>query len=90
MKKLTKKENNVKDVEFAVWFAQILRKDMLEDGANSSDWNINIDKILKHLDEIKKLNPSNRYKFLMYMHEKDIITPTEQGKKQLAKLMKTN
>jgi hypothetical protein len=74
---------NVKDVEFAVWFAQALRKDMIEDGANLSDWNINIDKIVEHSEEIKKLNPSNRYKFLMFLHENDIITPTEQGKRVL-------
>jgi len=72
-----------KDIEFAVMFASMLRKDMIENGEHMDEWNLSIDKIVEHADKIRKLNPSNRVKFLLFMHEKDIITPTEKGKKEL-------
>lgn len=76
-----------RDVNFAFMVAPLLRQTLRDEGTNMDEWDVNIDKIVEHADAIRKLNPSNKFKFMMFLHEKDIITPSDQGKKKLEKII---
>lgn len=53
-----------------------------------NDWNVSIDKILEHIEEIKKFKCPLSPERLMWMHEVEIITPSAKGQKKLDKMMK--
>ena len=79
---------DAKKLDFAIFFANGLRKYLIEDEVDIENWDINIDKILENIDEVKKLNPTKKLKFLEFIHDKKIVTPNEKGKKKLDEIVK--
>lgn len=79
---------DAKKLDFAIYFSSGLKEYLIEDGVNIEEWDINIDKILENIDEVKKLNPNKKLKFLEFLHDRKIVTPSEKGKKKLAEIIK--
>ena len=64
-----------KKLDFAIFFANRLRKYLIEDEVDIENWDINIDKILENIDELKKLNPTKKLKFLEFILPLNIEFP---------------
>ena len=76
----------VDDMLYAIAIGQDLKRNLQRQGIEN-EWKVSNTQIYNHIEEIKKLYP-NSIKYLDFMQENDVITPTKLGLQKMLDILK--